>query len=351
LAEIETPGDGGALTYKGFPDRSAGGKPLTLRIQGSQGAQSPINFVTVRLRAAGLPAGKAFALLSLDGQPCSLDDWRAEQAQKASPGQVPNRTCVRLPNNEKSFIIPDGRWRNYAANLGELPSFSGVPRDELRANAEERAAKVAQRDKAIKERDDALKAVPADVAKASELMKQIRDAEASIEEIDGQLRSRWRQFSSFTLVPSSEPVAGDGFLDIDFVRFSNTSKPLDTDKGCDGKAKPDGWVDAEDNCPTLFNPDQKDGDENGVGDDCEDFDGDNVPNQCDNCPTLTNSRQKDSDGDGTGDICDSEKVVGCIFQPDSLAGAVPARSSSVPLVGIAVGLVGLAYSIRRRRGK
>jgi hypothetical protein len=70
----------------------------------------------------------------------------------------------------------------------------------------------------------------------------------------------------------------------------------------------DGVADTADNCPSVPNADQTDGDHDGLGDACDpDKDGDNVPNGADNCPAVANADQANLDGDALGDACDPDK--------------------------------------------
>jgi hypothetical protein len=81
----------------------------------------------------------------------------------------------------------------------------------------------------------------------------------------------------------------------------------------------DGIQDLIDNCPNVYNPDQKDSDGDGIGDACdncpsvsnphqEDSDGDGRGDVCDNCPLVSNADQKDSDGNGIGDACEAKTI-------------------------------------------
>jgi ferredoxin len=69
----------------------------------------------------------------------------------------------------------------------------------------------------------------------------------------------------------------------------------------------DGVIDSADNCPTQANAEQRDGNNNGVGDACDDYDYDGVMTAVDNCPTEVNPNQNDVDRDGIGDACDQEE--------------------------------------------
>ena len=62
---------------------------------------------------------------------------------------------------------------------------------------------------------------------------------------------------------------------------------------------------ALDNCPGAKNPDQADVvHPNGLGDACDDPDGDGVPDARDTCADLADPAQDDADWDATGDACD-----------------------------------------------
>jgi thrombospondin type 3 repeat protein len=133
---------------------------------------------------------------------------------------------------------------------------------------------------------------------------------------------------SVSLYPSDQPA----HVEVDSVKFDlgldRTGQPDNTDR--DG----DGFIDAFDNCPTVPNPTQADGNHDGFGDACEDADGDGMPNGLDNCPLVFNAPhvdrsrpgcedaatalldplclvQDDSDGDGIGDACDPDSGGSC----------------------------------------
>jgi hypothetical protein len=297
-----------------------------LRIIG-KGITVAYNAVTVRMRVPPGVNPKAFATLTFDNG--------LKIRIPSSCGMPAREGCT-----EAAFLIPDGKWRNYSAAL-DGRTDPGI---------------------------DPMTMKPKDVFTENK-------------DFTG------KTFTGFTFSPTSEafqaadPMNPDTAIEVDFIRIGNVASSKDNDTqscvscgscnnleiaqsktnctaACAGKGpndraesitQADGWLDSEDNCPTVFNPLQEDGNNDGVGDACEDFDGDGKVNSCDNCPTATNSRQRDEDGNGVGDVCDSTGSSSCFLKPDTLAGRAAIAPSSI--VSLAFGVVvGLLAFRRRKRG-
>ena len=155
-------------------------------------------------------------------------------------------------------------------------------------------------------------------------------------------------YTGFSLIPSTLEASG---LDIEFIRIGNIADSSDGDKDCTGQLKPDGAIGIDDNCPLVYNPDQLDGNGDGIGDACEDFDGDSVLNSCDNCPGTGNTNQSDKDSDGLGDVCDdSGDSGGCGVAPGPVDGGSGLTRGAL-LLGAALAAWGFSRLRRRLRAR
>ena len=79
----------------------------------------------------------------------------------------------------------------------------------------------------------------------------------------------------------------------------------------------DGIYDDVDNCPFIWNPNQNDENDNGIGDLCDDFDEDGIVDIYDNCPYTANADQKDINANGIGDVCDDYDGDGVLDNEDN----------------------------------
>jgi hypothetical protein len=89
----------------------------------------------------------------------------------------------------------------------------------------------------------------------------------------------------------------DFVVNCEIVHWVSSNPDIDADL--------DGITDEFDNCGTVFNPNQADLEEDGIGDVCDsDDNNDHSIDPIDNCPLEFNPDQKDEDHDGVGDACD-----------------------------------------------
>ena len=109
----------------------------------------------------------------------------------------------------------------------------------------------------------------------------------------------------------SDLCPGTAGTPLDVNGCSQAQVDPDLDGICDPGSSSPTFCTGSDNCPSIFNPDQDDWNENGIGDACDDSDGDSMMDSIDNCRLDYNPSQIDGDLDGLGNECDP-----CPSNPD-----------------------------------
>lgn len=100
----------------------------------------------------------------------------------------------------------------------------------------------------------------------------------------------------------------EGFTERNYYKDADRDGYGDPNDKINAVERPEGYVaNKTDNCPDVANVNQRDSDEDGLGDACDEFtdsDDDGKQDSADNCPLHANPGQNDVDEDGIGDACD-----------------------------------------------
>ena len=138
---------------------------------------------------------------------------------------------------------------------------------------------------------------------------------------DSQTAADIEEILSSALGAVSMPAGLDYANDLlGLFSCEETRASCDISSPSEGDTDGDGVPDADDTCPSAYDPLQRDHDGDGAGDVCDpcplasdvvdcthtpgDIDGDGADTESDNCPWLANEDQADMDEDGKGDGCD-----------------------------------------------
>lgn len=281
---------------------AAGALRSVLSMKGTPGATGTITFqspaaASLRIqgsaKASAAPNNVFSVRMRIPNEPSLAGKVKAKAVLTGPAGEFP----ITIPSLAESFLVADGRFHTYSVLLSHHVSV--VPATDP-------------------------------MATKPELVSMQENADFT-----------GKDYTGFTFTPSMLATAG---IDIEFIRIGNYGDVSEKDEDCDGKLHPDGFVGADDNCPVTFNPDQADSDQDGIGDACEDFDGDRLLNACDNCSTTANATQADEDHNGLGNACDGDyESGGCAVD----RGRSQRSRSGIAVVAMAA--LALAGLRRRRR--
>ena len=129
--------------------------------------------------------------------------------------------------------------------------------------------------------------------------------------IGGECESHWECSSGLCNTEGRACIALECNTDSDCELGALCSGGLcvvDLSADFDRDGVPDGSASmGRDNCPNIANSDQRDLDQDRLGDVCDDDDdGDGVLDVADNCPEIPNASQNDRNENGIGDLCDAD---------------------------------------------
>jgi formylglycine-generating enzyme required for sulfatase activity len=215
-------------------------------------------------------------------------------------------TPLTINNNDFFGNLPAGKQLGGArTDAGTIGSLGNLAVDPLYVNTAANNYHLSKGSPVIDKGSNA-DAIAAGISTDADGSARIMDGNA-----DGTATVDMGEFES-----SSGDSDGDGTSDGADPCPNDPLNDQDADGYCAGVSFNPPKIGANDNCPTVSNASQANGDADTLGDACDNCpvvtnqtqangDADTLGDACDNCPAATNQNQADGDTDGRGDVCDN----------------------------------------------